>query len=51
MKIACLQYAPEVGKVESNLAKLQSVLERGDTENLDVLILPELALTGDVYSI
>lgn len=51
MKIACLQYAPKVGKVESNLAKVQSILERGDTEGLDVLVLPELALTGEIYNI
>lgn len=51
MKIACLQYAPEVGKIESNLSRLQKVLEKGDTKGLDVLVLPELALTGECYSI
>lgn len=46
MRIACLQFAPEIGKVKENIACVDSILEDASTENLDLLVLPELAFTG-----
>lgn len=47
MKVACLQFAAEVGKVQENVARADSIL--ADTQlpsDLDWLVLPELAFTG-----
>lgn len=54
MKIACLQFAPQVGDVDNNLNRADSILNKAkaaDLENLDLLVLPELAFSGrfDVY--
>lgn len=46
MRIACLQFAPEVGAVDENLDKADAVLREADPSDLDLLILPELAFTG-----
>ncbi|KAK0735564.1 hypothetical protein B0T21DRAFT_412180 [Apiosordaria backusii] len=49
MKIACLQFAPQVGDVDNNLNRADAVLNKarpGDLDNLDLLVLPELAFTG-----
>ncbi|KAL1637283.1 hypothetical protein SLS58_009374 [Diplodia intermedia] len=50
MKIACLQYAPEVGQLHTNMAKANVLIDdaigAGRTAGLDWLLLPELALTG-----
>lgn len=49
MKIACLQFSPQVGDVDDNLNRADAVLGRVDPEeldSLDLLVLPELALTG-----
>ncbi|OAL51026.1 carbon-nitrogen hydrolase [Pyrenochaeta sp. DS3sAY3a] len=47
MKIACLQFAPEVGKVQENIRRADNILRatRIPTD-LDWLVLPELAFTG-----
>ena len=51
MKIACLQFAPELGQVEKNIEKANSILSstphlqhRGDQPVW--LVLPELAFSG-----
>ncbi|KAB5563163.1 carbon-nitrogen hydrolase [Coniochaeta sp. 2T2.1] len=49
MRIGCLQFAPEVGHVENNLNRADAVLNRvddADMEDLDLLVLPELAFSG-----
>jgi protein N-terminal amidase len=47
MKIACLQFAPEMGKVQENIAKADEILRNTRMPvGLDWLVLPELAFTG-----
>ncbi|KUJ19961.1 carbon-nitrogen hydrolase [Mollisia scopiformis] len=46
MRIACLQFAPQVGDVDNNLNRADSVLSRANPKNLDLLVLPELAFSG-----
>ncbi|KAL7913772.1 carbon-nitrogen hydrolase [Trichoderma velutinum] len=48
MRIACLQFAPQVADVENNLSKADEVLDQADSDDLDLdlLVLPELAFTG-----
>ena len=46
MKIACLQFAPQLGKVDENIARVDALLEAADMSNLDLLVLPELAFSG-----
>ncbi|KAM4056155.1 carbon-nitrogen hydrolase [Hirsutella rhossiliensis] len=48
MKIACLQFAPQVGDVDNNLHRADAVLSRANPEDLDLdlLVLPEMAFTG-----
>ena len=46
MKIACLQFAPNVGDLEGNIARANAVLAEQSLDGLDLLVLPELALTG-----
>lgn len=49
MRIACLQFAPQVGDVNNNLNRADSVLAKAnpdDLEGLDLIVLPELAFTG-----
>lgn len=46
MRIACLQLAPELGKVQENIERAETILNDADLEGIDLLILPELAFTG-----
>ncbi|KAI0966630.1 carbon-nitrogen hydrolase [Xylaria arbuscula] len=46
MRIGCLQFAPQVGDIDDNLSRADAVLSRADPENLDLLVLPELAFAG-----
>ncbi|KAH6854299.1 carbon-nitrogen hydrolase [Chaetomium sp. MPI-CAGE-AT-0009] len=49
MKIACLQFGPQVGDVDNNLNRADAVLDKIDPEDLDsldLLVLPELAFSG-----
>ncbi|KAK1833260.1 carbon-nitrogen hydrolase, partial [Podospora conica] len=49
MKIACLQFAPQVGDIDNNLNRADAVLSRANVEDLlglDLLVLPELAFSG-----
>ena len=48
MRIGCLQFAPQVGDVDNNISRADAVLSRAVPENLDLLVLPELAFTGMV---
>jgi len=46
MRIACLQFAPVLGDVDNNLTRAEAVLSKANPQNLDILVLPELAFTG-----
>ena len=51
MKIATLQFFPRLGEVAANFSRAESLLMREEREGLlqdiDLLILPELAFTGE----
>lgn len=54
MKIACLQFDPQVGDVDNNLNRADAVLDKIDPEDLDgldLLVLPELAFSGTWHSL
>ncbi|TQN74676.1 Protein N-terminal amidase [Colletotrichum shisoi] len=46
MRIGCLQFAPQVGDVDNNLNRADSVLSKANPDGLDLLVLPELAFSG-----
>jgi protein N-terminal amidase len=47
MKIACLQFAPEIGKVQENIHRADIILRNTQIPvDLDWLVLPELAFSG-----
>ncbi|KAL2760760.1 hypothetical protein ACRALDRAFT_1059497 [Sodiomyces alcalophilus JCM 7366] len=46
MRIGCLQFSPQVGDVDNNLNRADAVLSKANPEELDILILPELAFSG-----
>ena len=50
MRIATLQFNPQVGQVAANFSRAESLLMREERESvlrdLDLLVLPELAFTG-----
>ncbi|KAJ4306299.1 hypothetical protein N0V88_001099 [Collariella sp. IMI 366227] len=49
MRIGCLQFAPQVGEVQNNISRAEDVLAKADSDdlqNLDLLVLPEMALSG-----
>jgi len=50
MKIACLQFAPKLGDLKGNIARANAILSQQPLEHLDLLVLPELALTGKPIS-
>lgn len=47
MRIGCLQFAPQVGHVNDNISKADEILDQADPEHLDLLVLPELAFSGE----
>lgn len=48
MKIALLQFAPDVGTVQANIKKAEDLLQRSNLPtDLDWLILPEMAFSGE----
>ncbi|KAJ3496866.1 hypothetical protein NLG97_g2346 [Lecanicillium saksenae] len=46
MRIACLQFAPQLGEVDHNIERADAILERADPQDIDLLVLPELAFSG-----
>ena len=46
MKIATLQFSPKLGQVSSNLALADRLLSYSTPNDVDLLVLPELAFTG-----
>ncbi|KAK6353524.1 Carbon-nitrogen hydrolase [Orbilia brochopaga] len=54
MKIACLQFDPQIGKVQENIHRADDILQHAlgieDVQDkVDILVLPELAFTGYVF--
>jgi protein N-terminal amidase len=49
MKVALLQFAPEVGRVQENVRRADDILREqlSDKVELDWLILPEMAFSGE----
>ena len=47
MKIACLQFDSRISNVKGNIEKADSLLEKTAAGDLDLLVLPELAFTGN----
>lgn len=49
MRIACLQFSPQVGDTDNNLNRGDAVLNKAkpeELEALDLLVLPEMAFSG-----
>ncbi|KAI2487350.1 amidohydrolase [Pyrenophora tritici-repentis] len=47
MRVACLQFAPEVGQVQENIQRADDILSRTRIpDDLDWLVLPEMAFSG-----
>ncbi len=46
MKVALVQYSPEWEKPERNAEKLYAMLDDADLSDVDLLVFPELTLTG-----
>ncbi|QSZ35785.1 hypothetical protein DSL72_006907 [Monilinia vaccinii-corymbosi] len=47
MRIACLQFAPRVGDVENNLSRANAILSKANPKDIDLLVLPEMAFSGE----
>jgi hypothetical protein len=47
MRIAILQFAPQVGDVNNNLNRADAVLSKANPKDLDLLVLPEMAFSGE----
>lgn len=50
MRLALLQFNPEIGKRTQNIARTNSLLQAVSPQDVDLLVLPELAFTGTLYS-
>lgn len=50
MRIGCLQFAPQLGDLDNNLNRADKILNKANPEDLDLLVLPELAFTGTSHS-
>lgn len=48
MRIACLQFAPQLGDVDQNLNRADAVLSKANPKDIDLLVLPELAFSGEL---
>ena len=46
IRIACAVPAVKVGDVEKNTADICAYMEKADAQNVDIVVFPELALTG-----
>jgi len=41
-----LKFAPQVGDVDNNLNRADAVLSKANIQDLDLLVLPEMAFSG-----
>jgi len=48
MRVACLQFVPLVGDVENNISRADAILERAELKDLDWIVLPEMAFSGEL---
>ncbi len=46
MRVACLQFSPKLRQVRENIRRVESLLVEVQPNEIDLLVLPELALTG-----
>ena len=46
MRIAALQFATQVGDINNNLYRADAVLSKANPDDIDLLVLPELAFSG-----
>ena len=46
MRIACLQFNPELGRIPENITRANALLQAASPQDVDILLLPELAFTG-----
>jgi protein N-terminal amidase len=46
MRIACLQFNPQLGNIAHNLKRAETIISRAAPVDLDLLILPEMAFSG-----
>ncbi|KAG8532155.1 uncharacterized protein KY384_003795 [Bacidia gigantensis] len=46
MRIATVQFAPELGQTEENILQAENILSASPPHDVDLLVLPELAFTG-----
>ncbi|KAM3526560.1 hypothetical protein NHJ13051_003400 [Beauveria bassiana] len=46
MRIACLQFAPQLAETDRNVELADAILDRADPQDIDLLVLPELAFSG-----
>ena len=46
MRIACLQFSPQVGQVCENMARADQLLQGHSAGDFDLLVLPEMAFSG-----
>ena len=46
MRLALLQFNPELGKRTQNIARTNTLLQAASPQDVDLLVLPELAFTG-----
>ena len=49
MRIGCAQFSPRIGGIDNNLDRADAVVAKARTdllEDLDLLVLPELAFSG-----
>lgn len=50
MRIGCLQFSPQVADVDNNLNRADAVLSKADPndlDSLDLLVVPEMAFSGE----
>ncbi|WWD22277.1 hypothetical protein CI109_106768 [Kwoniella shandongensis] len=50
VRIACVQYDPKLGKVKENTARVEELTKGLTPGSLDLLVLPEMALSGYMFS-
>lgn len=47
MRIATLQFAPQLGRVSANIARADELLKEYSPGEIDLLVLPEMAFSGE----
>ncbi|KAG0267867.1 Carbon-nitrogen hydrolase [Actinomortierella ambigua] len=50
MKIVCLQLEPKLGQVQQNMDRATDMLSSLNADDVDVLVLPEMAFSGYVFT-